>query len=535
MDKNVFPRSQYRKEFLFKIGRVEDSRKRVNYFLQFPTNKKEGIIRIGTFGDSYTYGDEVEKGWSYPTQLQMIFNERFSEKKVEVLNFGMGAHGLQQHFLVWQEYAKKYNIDYVLLGPSGAQPDRDPAFTPPWNNHYYLKPPRGRYILKKDDSLDFINIPGETFLERYKNYYTLTPAWTILKYDKYFFNLWKRIYFPHLKTKIQNPFYYTDLNTEEEVSIINSPLLREMAQNHHKKILFFTEDQTIYDLYKKDKDLLNLNHIFLFGTRPLYYRYGHYSTLGYELWAEVFFNALQGERNFSLKIFKCEKGKSKITPTTPATKRNGITHLKNIFLYHKELQLAELSSFDMQNTNFKETKSLITFFNSSESFTTGMYSMIPFQLSEKSKVFIKTAKREILLGSVFPIDERNLVFGFQKHYILSNSIPTLINLSDIFSNNTNEAPQRAGLYIDDYKIANIKIDKQEGFPIYKMILPEKSAFSFKGSLSHTIRHKDLPEEMQLYFRYITENDKTINSPVLNFSCIKKNKRIHINTLNLDFL
>ena len=240
MDESRFPLSQYNKEYLFKMGRVEDSRKRKNYFLQFSQNKKRGVIRIGTFGDSYTYGDDVDKGWSYPSQLQMIFDEYLPDKKIEVLNFGMGGHGLQQSFLIWKEYAKKYDVDYILLGPEGAQPDRDPSFTPPWNNKYYLKPPRGRYILTENNSLNFINIHGDSFLERYKNYYTLNPSWLILKYDKYFFDLWKRIYFPFLKIEFKNPFYYSDLHTEEEVAIINRILLKQMAKNHHKKILFFS-------------------------------------------------------------------------------------------------------------------------------------------------------------------------------------------------------------------------------------------------------------------------------------------------------
>ena len=304
MDKNKYPLSQYDKEFVFKVGNVHNANYKENYFLTFSKEKKEEMIRIGAFGDSFTYGAEVEKGWSYPYQLQKLFDKYLPEKKIKVLNFGMKGHGFQQHYLVWKEYAKKYNIDYILFGPEGSQPIRDITMVYPWASRHFLRPPRGRYILRQDGTLDFINIKGNTFFERYKNYYTLFPSWKILRYDKLFLDLWRKVYFPNLGV-VKNPFYYSDLSDKDEAITINRILLRDIKAEHPRKILFLSSNEEVYNLYKEEKDFLNLNYLSFVPQTPLYYRVHHYSTLGYEAWAKAFFKVLQGKTEFSIKIFQC--------------------------------------------------------------------------------------------------------------------------------------------------------------------------------------------------------------------------------------
>ena len=49
---------------------------RIQHFKNFPTQKDKNTIRIGAFGDSHTYGDEVEKTEAYPYQLQRMFLEK---------------------------------------------------------------------------------------------------------------------------------------------------------------------------------------------------------------------------------------------------------------------------------------------------------------------------------------------------------------------------------------------------------------------------------------------------------------------------
>ena len=538
MDKNRWPLSEYDKKFVFKIGKVSGSKKRSNHFSRFPHKKKKEVIRIGTFGDSFTYGFEVEKGWSYPAHLKKIFDKYLPEKKIEVLNFGMNGHGFQQHFLVWKEYAKKYNIDYVLLGPEGSQPDRDLSFITPWTDRSYFRHPSGRYILKKNGSLEFINIKGETFFERYKNYYTLYPSWTILKYDKHFLDLWKRVYFPFWRVKIQNPFYYSNLSTEKEATAINRILLKEMESEYYRKVIFLSANKDVYSLYKEKKDLLNLNYLSLFPQTPLYYRHHHYSTLGYEAWANVFFKALTGNTDFSMKLFHCLSRKK----NTIVESINKMKLIKEVFLYYKDLKIAKLdNNSSSKHTSFQNGNSFITFFNSSEHFMNGIFYSVPFQLNSQNKIFIKNGYKKHFLGSIFPLDEKNIFFGFQKDYIVTfafhaKGFPdfSYLLLDRLFSKYKNKGfLQKKGidLYIDNYKIADLKLENS----IYKLISSKRKALFFLGELKDSTQHKDLPDKINFSFKYTNSENKVIDSSVLGFPCVKKTRKIHVDLPNFDFL
>ncbi|MCZ0931631.1 MAG: hypothetical protein OXJ52_00540 [Oligoflexia bacterium] len=529
------------KSLYLKWGKCKTLTPEVTIFYNFLKKRGGGITRIGTFGDSFTYGSEVKKDWSYPALLKKIFNKHFPEKKVEILNFGMKGHGFQQHFLVWKEYAEKYNIDYVLLGPEGAQPDRDITFTIPWASRSLLKHPKGRYILKEDGSLDFVNIKGDTFFERYKNYYTLYPSWMILKYDKLFLNLLKNIHFPFFDRQMQNPFYYSDLSTEEESIAINRILLREIKEKHHRKMMFLTSNKITYNLYKEEKGFLNLNYLSLFPQTPLYYRRYHYSTLGYEIWAKVFLKALTGNTEFSMKVFQClTKKKDTITK-----QMNKIESLKEVFLYYKDLKIAVLDGLKFNHSSFRKAKSFIAFFNSSEHFMNGILLPVPFQLDSENRIFIKKDNEKLLLGYVFPLDERNVFFGFQKDYILTvryhpYGFPdaSYLLLDRLFSKKLSASNniEKMELYIDNYKIADLKIENhKDELHTYKIIYPTRKNFFWLGEFKDSIRHEDLPEKINLSFKYINSENEVIDSSALGFPCVKKQKTIHIDLPNFDFL
>lgn len=67
-------------------------------------------IRIATFGDSFTHGDQVEnhETWQY-------YMER-ANPEFQVLNFGVPGYGTDQAFLRYQSMGKKFNADVVLIG-----------------------------------------------------------------------------------------------------------------------------------------------------------------------------------------------------------------------------------------------------------------------------------------------------------------------------------------------------------------------------------------------------------------------------------
>ena len=161
-------------------------------------------------------------------------------------------------------------------------------------------PPHGRFILE-DNSLKFINVQGQNFLERFRNYYNLLPSWKVLKYDRDFLNFWRRSYFSFYgKFRIKNPFYYNNLSEKEESVKINTLLLDKIRKQHPGKTLCLLGYERIYKLYKDIKEVqeqYNLNYlsIFLDNKNFLYERYDHKSSLGNELWASVYFKALTGK------------------------------------------------------------------------------------------------------------------------------------------------------------------------------------------------------------------------------------------------
>lgn len=67
-------------------------------------------IRISAFGDSFTYGSDVELEETWAKQLTAI------QPSVEVLNYGCGGYGLDQAYLRYFKLGTEYNPDIVLIG-----------------------------------------------------------------------------------------------------------------------------------------------------------------------------------------------------------------------------------------------------------------------------------------------------------------------------------------------------------------------------------------------------------------------------------
>jgi hypothetical protein len=70
----------------------------------------EGIVRISTYGDSFTHCDEVDNDSTWQNYL---------EQKVaglEVLNFGVGGYGPDQALLRYRRFGPRYKSHVVLIG-----------------------------------------------------------------------------------------------------------------------------------------------------------------------------------------------------------------------------------------------------------------------------------------------------------------------------------------------------------------------------------------------------------------------------------
>ena len=392
-------RQYYPDEFIMKIGSaLKFPSPNSQHFLKFlPKKKKEGIIRIGTFGDSHTYGAEVNKESAYPSQLKIFLNNYFPLQKIEVLNFGMGAHSFQEQFLLWEKYAKLYGIDYILYGPRGLHADRNLTFGKNWEVERIMnfRFPRSRFVLVDEKKVRLIALKGISLVEKFKNYYTLFPSFTALRHDKNPFQL-LQFYLPILRDKLDNRFYYSDLPDRIESRKINQILLNEIKSVYNKKVLFFISRGTDFRDYKSVKSLYHLKFwIGFYSSRFLYKVYSHPSSLGNEIVARVYFNALVGKNKINFDIINCYFN-NKTQPLKK--KRFNFYNVKKIFLGSENILLGEIrlnvsdhyhikggASF-FQNTP-KNIKNFIGFSNiSTNSFGLSPYYPVPFKLNNKSTV-----------------------------------------------------------------------------------------------------------------------------------------------------
>lgn len=75
-------------------------------------------LRIALFGDSFTAGDDVRDDEVWGARLERLLRD--AGIRAEVLNFGVGAYGMDQAYLRWRHQGKDFEPDIVIFG---LQPD----------------------------------------------------------------------------------------------------------------------------------------------------------------------------------------------------------------------------------------------------------------------------------------------------------------------------------------------------------------------------------------------------------------------------
>jgi hypothetical protein len=207
---------------LQRLGRVSSDK--LSSFVNFPLKKPSGVIRIGTFGDSFTHGDEVDASSDYPDQLANLLRQ--AGLKVEVLNFGNGWYGFGQSFILWDEVGRNYDLDYILLGPQTFFPRRDTRF-----NHsedaspYYL---HSRFVLE-GNNLRRIDVIGDTYQDRLDNYYNFFTPWRYVRYDRSD-PAFLAAALPAGR-ELDNPFYYDRRSEQDEATLIYLDLVGDMVKS----------------------------------------------------------------------------------------------------------------------------------------------------------------------------------------------------------------------------------------------------------------------------------------------------------------
>jgi hypothetical protein len=77
---------------------------------EYERTPQPGVVRIAAFGDSFTYGSDVALSETWEKQLVKL------DPRLEVLNYGVGAYGLDQAYLRYLEQGTAYNPRIVFIG-----------------------------------------------------------------------------------------------------------------------------------------------------------------------------------------------------------------------------------------------------------------------------------------------------------------------------------------------------------------------------------------------------------------------------------
>ena len=532
---------------------------RLQHFLNFST-KSKNTIRIGTFGDSFTFGDEVKKTGSFPYQLQKLFNQKFPNKKVEILNFGISGTSFQEQFFLWKKYAKSYSLDYILIGPRGLYIGRGLTFSKNWDWKYFGYP-KTRFILsKKQDKLKRIHIKGNTLKERYRNYYTLIPSLTALRYDKKPFQMWEKL-FSKLRHNIPNPFYYIKILDEEESVKINTLLLEKIKNLYNKKILFFTDKSSQFTNYRHVEKSHNLNYFHFEGKggNRFYKVFVHKSSLGNEIVAKVYFNALIGKKHFFLKIINCHfkevailAGKLQKHKTKKFNK--DLSAIQSIQLTDGNNVIATLrhNSSDHYyrdgsyfNYRIKGTKSLIAFFSQSD-FLNSPFIPLPIQLKEGMKIYtVLTDNTRVELGLIKALDTYKKLFVFYEDFIEGSqdqvssthkSYFLLKKMPSLFKRQIENSNKPIRLFVGGYKLGELQLYDLYGEKALKFIPMHgyyRKSFLMMGDLSGYIRERQFSTEFPLYIQYNMENGEIFKSLIPEWKCKKEKQAVHLNLPNFE--
>lgn len=75
----------------------------------FERRRAVGKRRILLFGDSFTAGEGVSNGQRYSDYLEKLVPD------LEVYNYGLPATGLDQHYLIYREYAREVEHDLLVI------------------------------------------------------------------------------------------------------------------------------------------------------------------------------------------------------------------------------------------------------------------------------------------------------------------------------------------------------------------------------------------------------------------------------------
>jgi hypothetical protein len=370
-------------------------------FSNFEKTKKTGIIRIGCFGDSFTWGDEVGYSYDYPSLLQEIFFKK-GYKNVEVINFGMSWYGFQQSFMLWELLGREYALDYVVLGPACFQQVRDSTFNQTFADSYlkgYVDALHARYILK-GRGIKRIEVIGNTTRERVLNYYRFMPHLVYLKFDSNppsFLVAPIACLFPHRKLKV-NPFYYKS-DLIKEINEIYRIALLKMA-DVTPQVILGNYDQGIVSLARNlDKENIFASFLYYPQHFPYLVTLYHNSPLGNEVLAQQMFDLLMHKTESALAVIQTEDAGKELVAGVQIRKRR-LSEYKSITVEMNQVGIGRLYYAGISSLPI----SLIAFKSPATSILDAVFLPLDFEIKEGTPVSLrfKTSYgiHDVILGRI---------------------------------------------------------------------------------------------------------------------------------------
>jgi hypothetical protein len=261
--------------------------------------KPADAFRVGIFGGSFVNGKEAGPGQDFPSQLQRFFAAD-EYQSVRVLNFGVGAFGVQQSYLLWQYLSGDFELDYTIYSLYGFHRNRDNSFI---MLNTIFAPVHARYVLD-GESIRLVRVNGADRREAAHGYFRLIPRWNYLRFDA------KtppqiRALLPSGRELPSNPFYYRR-NKEQEVIELYGRVFADMAVRS-KRFLVLLNDQTSEDLVGPVLNVRAFNSVrtsteaFTWDRNGLYRApRNHPSALGYYVLAKETHAILAGRKEVHL-------------------------------------------------------------------------------------------------------------------------------------------------------------------------------------------------------------------------------------------
>ncbi|MCF6290724.1 MAG: SGNH/GDSL hydrolase family protein [Desulfobacterales bacterium] len=125
--------------------------------VEYPMSPAENRLRVLIIGDSYSRGDEIpfENSWGYLLEKKLLH----LGINAEVINMAVGAYGMDQAFLRWQEHGQRLSPDIVLFGLLMENVQRNVNLLKPiYQPNTGLPFSKPRFIIVHD-GLQLINVP----------------------------------------------------------------------------------------------------------------------------------------------------------------------------------------------------------------------------------------------------------------------------------------------------------------------------------------------------------------------------------------